>query len=163
MLKNDLKVTADENVTYAKEVFSEFGEVELLPGREITRNALKNSDALIVRSITKVDKNLLEGTPVKFVGTATIGRDHIDIEYLKEKNIVFADAKGCNAEAVKEYVFTALTEALVQKKLKFKDLKLGIIGVGNIGSRVAKCAEALGMETILNDPPLKKENRKQSL
>ena len=152
-----LKITVDENIANAEEVFSRLGKVELFPGREITNEILKDSVVLIVRSITNVDKKLLERTKVKFVGTATIGSDHIDAEYLKKKNIAFADAKGCNAEAVKEYIFTALAEVLIQKNLKFKDLSLGIIGVGNIGSKVVECADALGMKTILNDPPLKRK------
>ena len=152
-----LKITVDENIENAEEVFSELGEIKLLSGREINNNILKNSDVLIVRSITKVDNNLLDGTKVKFVGTATIGSDHIDVEYLKQNNIAFADAKGCNAEAVKEYVLTALTEVLIQKKLKYQNLSIGIVGVGNIGSKIAKCAKELGMKTILNDPPLKRK------
>ena len=149
-----MKITIDENIANAEEVFSRLGITGLLPGREITNETLKNSDALIVRSITNVNEELLRGTKVKFVGTATIGSDHIDTGYLFKNNIAFADAKGCNAEAVKEYVFAALTEAANRKNLKFKDLSLGIIGAGNIGSRVVKCAEVLGIRTILNDPPL---------
>jgi erythronate-4-phosphate dehydrogenase len=152
-----LKITADENIAWAKEAFSEFGEVTLLQGREISPASLKDTDILIVRSITKVDKNLLGESKVRFVGTATIGKDHIDIEYLRNNNITFADAAGCNANAVKEYVFTALVEVLEERKVKFEDLSIGIIGVGNVGSKVAACAESLGMKTILNDPPLKRK------
>jgi erythronate-4-phosphate dehydrogenase len=152
-----MKITIDENIANAEEVFSGLGITGLLPGREITNETLKNSDALIVRSITNVNEELLRGTKVKFVGTATIGSDHIDTGYLFKNNIAFADAKGCNAEAVKEYVFAALTEAANRKNLKFKDLSLGIIGAGNIGSRVVKCAEVLGIRTILNDPPLQRK------
>ena len=151
------RITVDENIANAEEVFSSLGEVKLLPGRNITSEILKDSDALIVRSITKVDEKLLKGTKIKFVGTATIGSDHIDIEYLRKHNIAFSDAKGCNAEAVKEYVFTAITEVLNQKKLSYKNLSLGIIGVGNIGSKIADCAKVLGMKTIYNDPPLKRK------
>ena len=107
-----LKLTIDENIAYARDAFSRFGDVTLLHGRKITPESLKESDVLIVRSITKVDKNLLEGSKIKFVGTATIGRDHIDLDYLRENNITFADAAGCNAHAVKEYVFTALAGIL---------------------------------------------------
>src|SRR5690606_20700552 len=103
----NMKIISDENIANAEEVFSQLGEVVLLPGREITNKILKDSDALIVRSITNVNKELLEGTGIKFVGTATIGSDHIDSDYLVRQNIAFADAKGCNAEAVKEYVLSA--------------------------------------------------------
>ena len=152
-----MKITVDENIAYGKEAFSQFGDVGLLHGRKISPDSVKDSDALIVRSITKVDKSLLEGSKVKFVGTATIGKDHIDLEYLKENNITFADAAGCNAHAVKEYIFTALSDVLTKKSLKFNNLSIGIIGAGNVGSKVAYCADTLGMETIINDPPLKRK------
>ncbi len=152
-----MKIIVDENISNAEEVFSRLGEVTLMYGRSIKNEHLKDADALVVRSITNVNEELLAGTKVKFVGTATIGRDHIDTEYLVKNNIAFADAKGCNAEAVKEYVITALTEIVNAKNLRFNDLTLGIVGVGNIGSKVAKCAEVLGMKTILNDPPLKRK------
>jgi erythronate-4-phosphate dehydrogenase len=152
-----MKIIVDENIAYGKEAFSQFGEVELLHGRKITPGSVKDSDALIVRSITKVNKDLLNGSKVKFVGTATIGKDHIDLEYLKEKNITFADAAGCNAHAVKEYVFTALADVLTKKNLKFNRLSIGVIGAGNVGSKIAHCANALGMKTIINDPPLKRK------
>ena len=157
MSNKNLKITIDENIAYAREAFSQFGDVALLHGRKITPEFVKDSDVLIVRSITKVNKNLLGGSNVKFVGTATIGKDHIDLEYLKENGIAFADAAGCNAHAVKEYVYTALADVLSEKNLRFKDLSIGIIGSGNVGSKVAFCANALGMKTIINDPPLKRK------
>ena len=83
-----MKITVDENIAYGKEAFSQFGEVELLHGRKISRDSVIDSDALIVRSITKVDRNLLEGSNVKFVGTATIGKDHIDLEYLNAVDLL---------------------------------------------------------------------------
>ncbi|MFA4923683.1 MAG: hypothetical protein WC557_05775, partial [Ignavibacteriaceae bacterium] len=97
-----MKIVVDENVAFAEEAFSQFGEVLLLHGREIDQPALKDTDALIVRSITKINKALLEGTSVSFVGTATIGTDHVDLEYLHKRSTGFADAKGCNADAVTE-------------------------------------------------------------
>jgi len=151
-----LKITVDENIADAVETFSQFGEVELLSGRLITRNKLLTTDILIIRSVTKINKDLLTNTPVKFVGTATIGTDHIDSEYLKSNKIAFVDAKGCNANAVVEYVFTAITEIINQQKLDFKDLTLGVIGIGNIGGKVVKLGKALGMKVLLNDPPLKR-------
>lgn len=152
-----MKIIVDENIEKAKELFSQFGDVILLQGRNISNEVLKDADALIVRSITNVNKNLLENTNVKFVGTATIGRDHIDTDYLLKNNIAFADAQGCNAHAVKEYVITALTDIFVQKGYEFKYSSIGIIGAGNIGSKVAECAEVLGMKVILNDPPLQRK------
>ncbi len=148
-----MKLVVDENIALAEEAFSQFGDVLLTGGRKITNDILNNADALIVRSITNVDENLLQNTNIKFVGTATIGTDHFDINYLDENNIVFADARGCNADSVAEYVFTALLKIAVDNKLTLKNRSIGIIGVGNIGSRVVKYAEALGLKVYKNDPP----------
>jgi erythronate-4-phosphate dehydrogenase len=148
-----LKLLVDENIAFPREAFSQFGEVILKSGREITNKLLSNTEALIVRSITKVDKSLLENTDVKFVGTATIGTDHIDLNYLEEKGIAFADAQGCNANSVAEYVFTALSKIATEKKLSLKEMSIGVIGVGNVGSKVVNFAEAVGLKVLKNDPP----------
>ncbi|RMD51517.1 MAG: 4-phosphoerythronate dehydrogenase [Ignavibacteria bacterium] len=154
-----MKITADKNILWVKECFSKHGEIQLLDGREITRERIIDTDALLVRSITQVDENLLNGTNVKFVGTATIGDDHIDKDYLNSRGIYFTNAKGCNAEAVTEYVFTALSLLAHENGLNLKDKSIGVIGVGNIGSRVAAAAKALGMKVVKNDPPLKDETK----
>src|SRR5690606_24904400 len=125
-----MKIIVDENIEKAKELFSQFGDVILLHGRKISNEVLKDADALIVRSITNVNKNLLENTNVKFVGTATIGRDHIDTDYLLKNNIAFADAQGCNAHAVKEYVITALTEILFKRDMNLNILLLELLVQG---------------------------------
>jgi len=148
-----MKLVVDENIALAEEAFSQFGDVLLISGRQITNEILRNADALIVRSITNIDENLLQNTNINFVGTATIGIDHIDTIYLNENNIVFADAKGCNADSVAEYVFTALLKIAADNKLTLKNKSIGIIGVGNVGSRVLKYAEALGLKVYKNDPP----------
>ncbi len=152
-----MKIVVDENVAFAEEAFSKFGEVRLLHGRKIDSSVLKNADALIVRSITRINKTLLEGTSVSFVGTATIGTDHVDLDYLNERSIDFADAKGCNADAVAEYVFTALFSVAAKQKISLKDKTIGVVGVGNIGSRIVKLAEAYGMKVLMNDPPRQKK------
>lgn len=156
-----MKIVVDENISFGKEAFSLFGDVLLLPGREINNEILKRTDILIVRSVTKVDENLLKNTPVKFVGTATIGNDHVDLEYLRRKNITFADAKGCNAYAVAEYFITALMKICSDEKMKLEGKSIGIIGVGNVGSKVAKFSEAVGLKVIRNDPPLQRINPKE--
>ena len=148
-----MQLVVDENIAFAEEAFSQFGDVLLINGREITNDTLQNAVPLIVRSITNVDENLLQNTNIKFVGTATIGTDHIDTNFLNENSIVFADAKGCNADSVVEYVFTALLKITVDNKLTLKNKSIAIIGVGNVGSRVAKYAEALGLKVYKNDPP----------
>lgn len=152
-----MKIIADENIIFAREAFSHLGEVHLYSGREITNEILKNADALLVRSITKVNSDLLENTNVKFVGTATIGTDHVDLEYLDRKEIHFSDAKGCNSDAVVEYVFTALFTIANQQNFSLRDKSIGVVGVGNIGSRIVRLAGALGMKVLQNDPPLKRK------
>ncbi len=172
-----LKLVIDENISFAEEVFSRFGEVKLISGREINNDVLVDADVLLVRSLTKVDENLLQGTKVKFVGTATIGIDHIDLEYLKKNNIAFSDAKGCNADAVTEYVFSTLINLCCEEKIELVNLSIidksrfdrdvpsrcsiGIIGVGNIGSRISRISNSLGLNVFLNDPPLERANDKR--
>lgn len=152
-----MKIVTDENIIFAEEAFAELDSLHLLNGRSITNKVLTDADVLIVRSITKVDEKLLQNTPVKFVGTATIGTDHIDVEYLLKNEITFTDAKGCNADAVAEYVFTALLKIAVDEKISLSQKKIGIVGVGNIGGRIAKLAKALGMKVLKNDPPKERE------
>lgn len=156
-----MKLVIDENIAFAREAFSHFGETVLLPGRDITREVLKDSDILVVRSVTNVDENLLDKTAVKFVGTATIGTDHIDLNYLKSRNITFADAKGCNAFAVAEYFLTALVKVCSEEKISLKNKSIGVIGVGNVGSKVAKFSELLGLKVLKNDPPLQRNNPRE--
>lgn len=153
-----MKLVIDENISFAKEAFSLFGKVKLLAGREINNEILKNADILIIRSVTNVDESLLKNTPVKFVGTATIGTDHIDIDYLKNNKIAFADAKGCNAFAVAEYVLTALIKICADEKINLLGKSIGIVGVGNVGSKVVKFSELLGLRVLKNDPPLQRKN-----
>ncbi|HEX2869170.1 MAG TPA: 4-phosphoerythronate dehydrogenase PdxB [Ignavibacteriales bacterium] len=151
------RIVVDENISFAEEAFSLLGEVRLMHGRKIDNNALKDADALVIRSITNVNEELLRGTPVRFVGTATIGTDHVELDYLKENGIAFSSAKGCNADAVAEYVFTALLTIAKEKNLTLKGKTLGVVGVGNIGSRVVRFGRALGMKVFRNDPPLKRK------
>jgi len=152
-----MNLIIDENIAFAKEAFSYFGKVILVDGRTLTNKVVKDADALIIRSITKVDEELLSKSKVRFVGTATIGTDHIDLDYLKKHNITCADAKGCNADSVAEYVFTALMKAASEKKLSLKSKTIGVVGIGNIGSRVARIAESFGMKVLKNDPPLERK------
>jgi erythronate-4-phosphate dehydrogenase len=147
------KIVVDENIPLGREAFAPLGEVALEHGRKISRETLAGAELLIVRSITKVDRDLLEGTPVRFVGTATIGTDHIDQEYLREQGIAFADAAGCNANSVSEYLTAALLDLEAVMGLSLVGKTLGIVGVGNVGGKVAKKGEALGMRVLLNDPP----------
>ncbi len=145
---------ADENIPFAREAFGALGEVQLVAGRAITRNIAREAEALLVRSVTTVNAAFLEGSRVKFVGTATIGTDHIDLDYLRQKGIAFASAAGCNANAVAEYIVAALLHVAAQRQIVLEGLTLGIVGTGNVGSRVAQKARVLGLKVLLNDPPL---------
>jgi erythronate-4-phosphate dehydrogenase len=146
-------ITIDENIPHAREAFESLGAVQLLPGRSITRRDLADSEALIVRSITRVDRELLEGTPVRFVGTATNGLDHIDLDYLRDAGIVLADIGGANAEAVSEYVIAALLELRRRGLRTLRGERLGVVGMGKIGGRVVDDALALGLDVVAYDPP----------
>jgi len=152
-----MKIIADENIPFVAECFSSIGEVEVVPGRDITPGVIADADVLLVRSITPVGGDLLADSKVRFVGTATIGFDHIDIEYLSQNNIGFASAPGSNANSGAEYVIAALLNIAKRHSIDLDGKSIGIIGVGNVGGRVAKKASALGMKTYLNDPPLQRQ------
>ena len=157
-----LKIIVDENIALAGTAFNKLGRVNLMPGRKISNDVLRDIDILVVRSITNVNEALLRDTPVKFVGTATIGTDHIDLDYLKDNHITFADAKGCNAFSVAEYVIASLLNLSVKFNFSLKDKSIGIVGVGSVGSKVAEFADALGMEVLMNDPPLERNGDNRS-
>jgi len=148
-----VKILVDENMPYAVELFSRLGEVQAVPGRPIPQDALTTADALMVRSVTKVNEGLLSGTPVKFVGTATAGTDHVDDQWLAQQGLGFSAAPGCNAIAVVEYVFSALLILAQRDGFQLRDKTVGIIGVGNVGSRLNARLNALGVRTLLCDPP----------
>ncbi len=148
-----MKILVDENMPYAQTLFSELGEVKAIPGRPIPTQELIDADALMVRSITKVNRSLLDNTKVKFVGTATAGFDHIDTQWLLESNIGFSSAPGCNAIAVVEYVFSALLLLAERDNFDLRDKTVGIIGVGNVGGRLFNRLSAWGVRTVLCDPP----------
>lgn len=148
-----MHIIADENIPLVQEFFSELGSIETLPGRSMTRDQIQKADVLLVRSITPVNQALLEGTQVRFVATATIGCDHIDQEYLAANNIGFANAPGCNANSVVEYVLSVLSLLSDQEDFILKDKTVGIIGAGNVGSRLQERLEAIGIQVLVNDPP----------
>ena len=152
-----MKIVTDANIPFVKECFSSIGEVTIIGGREMTPGMVADADALVVRSITPVCEELLAGSKVRFVGTATIGFDHIDIDFLDSNNIGFASAPGSNANSAAEYVTAGLLEIGQKYALDLEGRSIGIIGVGNVGSRVAKKCAAKGMVVYLNDPPLQRQ------
>lgn len=152
-----MKIVVDENIPYGVEAFGHLGEVCPVAGRTIDREMIRDADALIVRSVTRVDADLLEGTKVRFVATATIGFDHVDVEYLRRRGIGFASAPGSNANSVAEYLVAALLVLARERRWRLEDMTIGVVGVGNVGSRVVRMAEALGMTVLQNDPPLQRK------
>ena len=149
-----MKIVADENMPLVEQAFARFGSIHLLEGRDIDRRSVADADVLLVRSVTRVDRELLEGSSVRFVGSATIGTDHVDTAYLRESGIFFAHAPGSNAGSVAEYLMATLTVIAVQDGASLEGKVLGVVGYGNIGRRVVKRALALGMRVLVNDPPL---------
>ena len=150
MAKNSLTILADENMPAVEALFGPYGKIIRASGRDLTAEQLAGVDILLVRSITQVNEQLLAGSQVQFVGSATIGTDHIDLAYLQQRAIGFANAPGCNAEGVVDYVLANLWRLLGQELL---DKTVGIVGVGNVGGRLARRLEALGVKLLLNDPP----------
>lgn len=151
-----MRIIADANIPFVRECFSSVGNVQALSGREITPQVVANADALLVRSITSVNEQLLAGSTVRFVGTATIGFDHVDVGYLERRGIGFASAPGSNANSAAEYIIAGLLEIARRRDFPLEGRSIGVIGVGNVGSRVARKCEALGMEVRRNDPPLQR-------
>ena len=149
-----MKVIVDNKIPYIKEAIGQIAdEVIYLPGAAFTKEAVKDADALIIRTRTRCDRTLLEGSKVKFIATATIGYDHIDTDYCREAGITWTNCPGCNAGSVEQYVHSVLLLLKRNKGLKLENTTLGIVGVGHVGSRVARMAESLGMKVLLNDPP----------
>ena len=153
-----MKIVVDENMPLTEALFSQFGEIVPLAGRKMTADDLIDADVLLVRSVTKVNAELLaKAQQLKFVGTATIGTDHIDKAYLQEKKIPFFSAPGCNKISVGEYVISALFVLAERYQFELHNKSIGIIGAGNTGTAVAERARALGMNVLLCDPFKEKE------
>jgi len=148
-----MKIVIDDKIPYIRGALESFADVVYLPGNKTTPEKVKDADALITRTRTKCNKELLNGSNVKFIATATIGYDHIDTEYCKKAGIEWTNAPGCNAESVNQYIASALFTYSRKKGFNLKDKIIGIVGVGHVGSRVARLCETIGMKILLNDPP----------
>ncbi|HBR99138.1 MAG TPA: hypothetical protein DD979_17415 [Gammaproteobacteria bacterium] len=149
-----MNILADENIPQVHEAFAALGTLTARSGREISPSDLQTTDALLVRSVTRVDHDLLSGTPVRFVASATAGLDHIDADYLQSAGITFAHAPGSNALSAAEYVIAALCYWSLRNARPLDGLSLGVIGCGQVGSRVVRLAQQLGLRCVRNDPPL---------
>lgn len=152
-----MKIIADQQIPHLQ-AFSKFGDITVYNGREITAEKVHDADVLLVRSVTSVNASLLEGSQVKFVATVTSGKDHIDEDYLQSKNIGFAHAKGSNARSVAEYTLSSLFVLADQHGFNLTDKTVGVIGCGEVGSRVVDMLETIGVRCLMNDPPLKDEH-----
>ena len=150
--KNTMRVLADKAIPFLRGVLEPFAEVEYIDGNDFTRDA----DALIIRTRTRCDHSLLEGSRVQFIATATIGFDHIDLDYCRNHNIAVATSAGCNAHGVLQWVAAALATLAEREGFAPHECTLGIVGVGNVGRLVKEYAEAWGFRTICSDPPREK-------
>lgn len=157
-----MKIVVENHIPYIHGILEPYADVVYLPSADITADAVADADAMLVRTRTRCDSALLEGSRCSFIGTATIGTDHIDLDYCRQKGITVANAPGCNAPAVAQYVHSVIANWLASKGLEADDcqrLTLGIIGVGHVGSIVERWARELGYKVILCDPPrARKEN-----
>jgi len=150
-----MQIVIDQNISGISETFAHHGEVLRVDGRKLRREQLAHAGALIVRSVTKVDSTLLEHTPVKFVGTTTIGAEHLDTVWLEQNGITWANAPGCNADAAAQYTLAMIVLASRRIGFELSDAKIGIVGHGNVGSRLCHLLMALGVtQPLVNDPPL---------
>ena len=152
-MKNKIKIAVDNKIPMLQGALEPYAEVYYYDPFDISKAVVKDKDALIIRTRTKCNSQLLEGSAVKFIATATIGYDHIDAAYCNANGIKWMNAVGCNSASVMQYVASALITLARKKNFNLKDKTLGIVGVGNVGSKVARTAKLLGMKTLLNDPP----------
>jgi erythronate-4-phosphate dehydrogenase len=151
------KIVVNKHTPSVVEAFTHLGKVIALETLAVTREAVRDADILVVRSETKVNEQLLEGSSVKFVGTVTIGTDHVDERYLASKGITFVSAPGSNSNSVKEYIASALCVWSRRTGAPLAGKTIGVVGVGNVGSKVASAARTLGLNVVLNDPPLRRK------
>ncbi len=146
-----MKISVDKNIPYLDNLFPEQVEVQWLAGGEFSAESVRDSDALLIRTRTRCDRTLLEGSRVKAIATATIGTDHIDLEYCKKQDIKVISAAGCNARGVKQYVAAALVE-LEKSGVELAGRTIGVVGVGNVGSQVVQAARVMGLRVLQCDP-----------
>ena len=146
-------ILVDRDIPYAAEILSGLGELRAVPGHEIHRETVREADAVVVRSITRVDRTLLEDSRIRFVGTATAGIDHMDTAWLDSAGVEWASAPGANAESVVEYVLAAMTVIASRREKSWANRTLGVIGCGEVGERLAKRVGQVGMRVLRNDPP----------
>lgn len=148
-----MHILADENIPLVDEFFAGFGKIRRMPGRSINRAALENVDVLLVRSVTRVDREMLEGSAVRFVGTCTIGTDHLDLDYFEQAGIEWASAPGCNARGVVDYVLGSLLALSEVRGEALARRRFGVVGAGEVGGRLLEVLRGLGWDVRVCDPP----------
>jgi erythronate-4-phosphate dehydrogenase len=151
--KKNMKIVIDDKIPYIRGAFEGVAEVIYLPGSKTTPEVVKDADAIVTRTRTICSEKLLAGSSVKFIATATIGYDHIDTDYCDDNGIRWTNAPGCNSKSVEQYIASTLMVLAETRILQLKDLCIGVVGVGNVGSKVARICNLLGMKVLLNDPP----------
>lgn len=148
-----MKIIIDDKIPYIQGAFEGVAEVVYLSGSKTTPEVVKDADAIVTRTRTICNERLLAGSTVKFIATATIGYDHIDTDYCDAAGIRWTNAPGCNSKSVEQYIASTLMVLAERKSLQLKDLTIGVVGVGNVGSKVARICDLFGMKVLLNDPP----------
>lgn len=148
-----MRILADENIPLVEAFFGSFGEIRRQPGRAFSADALAEADVLLVRSVTRVNADLLAGSPVRFVGTCTIGTDHLDQDYLAAADIAWASAPGCNARGVVDYVLGSLLALAEVAGCRLDERCYGVVGAGQVGSRLVEVLRGLGCRVLVCDPP----------
>lgn len=157
-----LRILADAHIPYLKGVAEQLGNVEYLPGNEFTAQSIREKDALIVRTVTHFGEEILAGSAVKLICSATIGYDHIDTDYCDAHGITWRTAPGCNANSVEQYITASLLHLAEKHQFRLADKTIGIVGVGNVGSKVEVACRKLGMTVLLNDPPREEREAHES-
>jgi erythronate-4-phosphate dehydrogenase len=146
-------IVADENIPLLDAFFAGFGEIRRVPGRSIDRATVEQADVLLVRSVTQVNRALLAGSKVRFVGTCTIGTDHLDLDYFNEAGITWSSAPGCNARGVVDYVLGSLMTLAEIEGVDLTQRTYGVVGAGEVGGRLIKVLQGLGWNVKVCDPP----------
>ena len=151
-----IRIIADNKIPFLKGALEEVADIEYLPGGKINNDSVKSADAMIIRTRTRCDEELLKDSKVSFIASATIGYDHIDTDYCESQGIKWTNAPGCNSSSVEQYVTSALLTFAEKYNFRLKDRVIGIVGVGNVGRKVSRVANSLGMKVLHNDQKKKK-------
>ena len=158
-----MKILIDSQISAAEEMFGHLGHVELFNGRSLTRESVKRAQVLIVRSVTRVDRELLEGSQICFVGSATSGKDHVDVQFLEESGIEFVSAVGANAQAVAEHVLCCIYDYVSGARAGLDEISVGLVGYGNVGRAVGNLLKGLSIRYMACDPFLSPHSRQSVL